>query len=99
MTFNIGFGSDPDLAATFSGSQDTMRTSYGSVVERHSDDYDDLINKPQINAVEVIGSKVGADYHLQDKLTAGDHISIDGTTISSDLEYATYNEVITYLNS
>lgn len=32
------------------------------------DNYNDLSHKPKINGVEVIGSKLGADYKLQDKM-------------------------------
>lgn len=65
------------------------------------DDYERLTNKPTINTVEVVGHKVGDDYHLQNKLIAGDNITLDGTVISADvdLEYASYLEVFSFLNS
>lgn len=39
-------------------------------------DYDHLTDKPKINEVIVQGDKLGEDYHLQDKLVAGDGITI-----------------------
>ena len=63
-----------------------------------TNDYNELENHPTINDVEVVGDKTGPDYHLQNKLTAGDYITLDGTTISADLEYATYSEVLAYLS-
>ncbi len=69
------------------------------VMGRGTDNYEELYNHPTINAVEVVGDKTGPDYHLQNKLTAGDYITLDGTTISADLEYATYSEVLAFLST
>lgn len=71
----------------------------GFVIGGGTDDYNRLSNHPTINAVEVVGDKLGPDYHLQNKLTAGDNITLEGTTISADYEYATYSEVLNFLNN
>ena len=77
-----------------SGDLGTRVTVNGIRVER---DYEELTNKPLINSVEVSGSKDGSEYHLQNKLTAGDGIVLDGTIISQN--FATYNDVINFLNT
>lgn len=63
-------------------------------------DYNELLNHPTINEVEVVGDKTGPDYNLQNKLTAGQNITLNGTIISADvdLEYASYMEVMAFLN-
>lgn len=43
--------------------------------------YGDLEGKPRINDVEINGNKTGDYYGLQQKLTAGDHISLVNDTI------------------
>ena len=56
---NAGFKQSQDLSAGFDNAQ---------IV--HTDNYDDLYNKPIINDVVVRGDKVGEDYNLQDKMHA-----------------------------
>lgn len=80
--------------AEMSGDLGTRVTVNGIRVAR---DYEDLTNKPLINSVEVAGDKNGSEYHLQNELTAGSGIVLDGTTISQD--FATYNDVINFLNA
>lgn len=43
--------------------------------------YGDLEGKPRINDIEINGNKTGDYYGLQQKLTAGDHISLVNDTI------------------
>ena len=45
-----------------------LKADFGNVYEVHTDDYNDLINKPTINAVTVEGHKTGPDYRLQNKM-------------------------------
>ena len=73
---------------------------FGTVTKVMDDDYDRLRNKPTINTVTVEGNKVGDDYQLQNKLTAGENITLTGTVISAEFEqeFATYSEVLAYLN-
>lgn len=40
-------------------------------------DYESLENKPQINGHELVGNKTGDSLGLQDKLTAGENVTID----------------------
>lgn len=40
-------------------------------------DYDVLINKPQINGVELIGNKLSADIHVQDEMNVISEQDID----------------------
>lgn len=100
-TFKMGFESDPDLKAVFKEDDAARVTNFGEVVEVATGDYNVLVNKPKINQVEVIGEKTGDDYYLQNKLTAGENITLNGTIISAefDQEYASYMEVMAFLNS
>lgn len=45
--------------------------------------YEEAQNLPSINNHTLMGNMSGSDLDLQDKLTAGDNIQIDGTTISA----------------
>lgn len=58
--------------------------------------YEDAINLPQINGVTLRGNKTGEELGLQDKLTAGDGVTLDGNTISiSDIEqYAHFFDIV-----
>jgi hypothetical protein len=47
---------------------DGLVANFGDVQVVHTDDYNDLFNKPKINDVTVQGEKISADYHLQDKM-------------------------------
>lgn len=97
--FKATFSQSEGMKATFSSSG-TMAADFESVVQVHSDDYEDLRNKPTINSVEVVGDKSGDDYQLQNKLTAGENITLNGTVISAEFEqdFASYSEVLAYLN-
>lgn len=60
-------------------------------------DYEQAVNLPQINGVTLVGDKTATQLGLQDKLTAGDGIEIDGSnTISiSDIEqYAHFFDTV-----
>ena len=59
-TFNVTFGE----------STSEFNTSFGDTSIVHTDNYEDLYNKPIINDVTVQGNKVGEDYRLQDKMHA-----------------------------
>lgn len=60
MSFNISFGENTS----------EFRTSFGDTNIVHTDNYEDLYNKPIINDVTVQGDKIGEDYNLQDKMHA-----------------------------
>lgn len=49
-----------------------------------SNDYTELENKPSINNVTLSGNKSSGDLNLQDKLTAGQNITIEGNVISAE---------------
>lgn len=59
-TFNVTFGENTS----------EFRASFGDTNIVHTDNFEDLYNKPSINDVTVQGNKVGEDYHLQDKMHA-----------------------------
>lgn len=46
-------------------------------------DYEQAVNLPQINGNTLIGDKTGEELGLQDKLTAGDNITIENGVISA----------------
>lgn len=63
-----------DFKATFTSSND-MTATFGNVQLVHTDNYDDLYNKPRINGHELIGDKSGPELELQnhmDEITAQD---------------------------
>ena len=68
-TFNATFEESNNLNATFQESG-PMSASFGAVTFVHTDNYEDLFNKPIVNGHTVIGDKVGSDYDLQDKMNA-----------------------------
>ena len=45
-----------------------LKANFGDVTMIHTDNYEDLYNKPKINAVTVEGDKTGPDYRLQNKM-------------------------------
>lgn len=47
-----------------------LNAKFGNTQIVHTDNYEDLYNKPIINDVVVEGDKVGEDYRLQDKMHA-----------------------------
>lgn len=57
-------------------------------------DYDNLTHKPQINGHELVGNKSSDDLGLQNKLTAGENITIDENgEISASGGVTSYNEL------
>ena len=57
-------------------------------------DYDNLTHKPQINGHELVGNKSSDDLGLQNKLTAGENITIDEDgTISAEGGVTSYTEL------
>lgn len=68
-TFNAGFEESEPMQASFAEDA-PMQMGFGQTQFVHTDDYNDLINKPKINNVVVEGEKLGADYDLQDKMSA-----------------------------
>lgn len=65
--FTAEFTETEALDAEFEESENLAAT-FGETSFIHTDNYNDLTHKPTINAVTVIGDKLGADYHLQDKM-------------------------------
>lgn len=55
----------------------------------YAGDYNDILNKPQINNITLSGNKTGAELGLQNTLTAGDNITITSNTISANIPVAT----------
>lgn len=50
--------------------------------EPGTNDYNEQINKPKINGVELIGNKTSEELNLQNKLTAGENIEITNNKIN-----------------
>ena len=98
-TFHATFSEIEEFQASFSDSGTEVSADFGEVIKVSTSNYEELFNKPKINTVEVKGDKTGSDYNLQNKLKAGSGIKLEGTTISTDLEYASYIEVLDFLNS
>lgn len=61
------FSERNNMAAHFRDNDD-LDANFGDVTMVHTDNYEDLYNKPSINRVTVQGDKLGADYRLQDKM-------------------------------
>lgn len=56
-------------------------------------DYENLENKPQINGHGLVGDKTGDDLGLQNKLTAGENVTIDNGVISASGGVTSYSEL------
>ena len=67
VRFKAKFRTDSAFKAKFR-TEGNLSAGFGNVYEIHTDDYNDLINKPTINAVTVEGHKTGPDYRLQNKM-------------------------------
>ena len=61
------FRESENIGASFKESEN-LKAKFGDVLMVHTDNYDDLYNKPRINAVTVEGEKTGTDYRLQNKM-------------------------------
>lgn len=61
----------------------------------YAGDYNDILNKPQINNIVLSGNKTGAELGLQDTLTAGTGITIEDNVISATGASAPANMVTT----
>ena len=58
-------------------------TTYFIIDDYQNITYNDLSNKPQINSIELSGNKSLDDLSIQNKLIAGENITIVGNTISA----------------
>lgn len=56
VRFKATFKTSGDLQATFRKRGD-LQADFGNVIQVHTDDYNDLLNKPSINEVELKGNK------------------------------------------
>ena len=56
-----------DLNAKFLDAEQ-INATFGEVIRVATGNYEELNNKPKINNVEVIGSKDGEEYKLQNKM-------------------------------
>ena len=65
--FKAHFRTTENFKAQFENDE-SFTAKFGNAYEIHTDDYNDLINKPTINAVTVEGNKTGPDYRLQNKM-------------------------------
>ena len=57
--------SGTDISFTDDGPFDA---SFGAVEKVSTSNYEELFNKPILNGNTIIGDKVSADYHLQDRM-------------------------------
>lgn len=64
---NAKFLDDDKLNADFIDAEQ-INATFGEVIKVTTGDYEELSNKPKINNVEVIGSKDGEEYKLQNKM-------------------------------
>lgn len=59
-TFNAGFEESKPMSVEFTDDE-KMRAGFGDVQLVHTDNYNDLYNKPSINEVELKGNKTFED--------------------------------------
>lgn len=67
IPINVSFSEEGGSNITFS--DDTpFNASFGPVEKISTSNYEELFNKPILNGNTIIGDKVSADYHLQDRM-------------------------------
>ena len=64
-TFNAGFEESEPMQASFT-EDPPMQMGFGQTQFVHTDDYNDLINKPQIESVTLQGNKTFKDLGMED---------------------------------
>ena len=69
VRIKANFHENGNMTANFADDE-RLKSDFENAYEIHTDNYDDLYNKPIINDVVVQGDKVGEDYNLQDKMHA-----------------------------
>ena len=67
VRIKANFRENGNMTANFADDE-RLKSSFENAYEIHTDNYEDLYNKPSINRVTVQGDKLGADYRLQDKM-------------------------------
>ncbi len=67
-TFKAGFKESEPMKMSFTEDA-PMRMRFEQTHFVHTDDFNELYNKPKINRITVEGEKTGADYNLQDKMS------------------------------
>ena len=67
VRLNAKLNQSPNLNADFDNTAN-LKAGFGNTQIVHTDNYNDLYNKPRINAVTVEGDKTGTDYRLQNKM-------------------------------
>ena len=67
VRIKANFRESENITADFQESQN-LKAKFGDVTMVHTDNYDDLYNKPKINSITVEGDKTGPDYRLQNKM-------------------------------
>ena len=61
----------------FSETGNTMDVAFGEHVRTVDKDYNELLNKPSINSVELIGNKTGPELSLQDEMDPISNLEIE----------------------
>ena len=56
VRFKAKFRTDSAFKAKFR-TEGNLSADFGNVIQVHTDDYNDLLNKPSINEVELVGNK------------------------------------------
>lgn len=56
VRIKANFRESENMTASF-GENDSVAANFGEMTFVHTDDYDDLLNKPKINGVELMGDK------------------------------------------
>ena len=65
--FKAHFRTTENFKAQFENDE-SFTARFGEVYKVNTGNYNDLFNKPRINAVTVEGDKTGPDYRLQNKM-------------------------------
>lgn len=76
VKINAKFKEIGKLNADFRES-DSIKANFGETSIVHTDDYNELYNKPSINDVTIQGHKLSADYRLQDKMYVATQAEIE----------------------
>ena len=60
VRFKAKFRTESAFKAKFR-TEGNLSADFGNVIQVHTDDYNDLLNKPSINEVELVGNKTFED--------------------------------------
>ena len=61
----------------FSVNNESFDLDFGEHTETMTTDYEQLVHRPKINTVELIGDKTGPELHLQDEMETISNLEIE----------------------